>query len=115
MPLTEFALNYKKQITLNYHQMVELSKALAHRSVEYLKRITDESSDEEMIEVYRENLDTIIEISKIINPLIDEAVLMMEFKPKAILPKQKNYVSILVCDRFRELKLQSTRQAKLDR
>jgi len=78
MPLTEFALNYKKQITLNYHQMVELSKALAHRSVEYLKRITDESSDEEMIEVYRENLDTIIEISKIINPLIDEAVLINE-------------------------------------
>lgn len=78
MPLTEFALNYKKQITLNYHQMVELSKALAHRSVEYLKRITDESLDEEMIEVYRENLDTIIEISKIINPLIDEAVLINE-------------------------------------
>lgn len=78
MPLTEFALSYKKQITLNYHQMVELSKALAHRSVEYLKRITDESLDEEMIEVYRENLDTIIEISKIINPLIDEAVLINE-------------------------------------
>ena len=57
--------------------MVELSKAISHRSVEYLKRITQEL-DDSIIEIYRENLDILIQISKIINPLIDEAVLINE-------------------------------------
>jgi predicted transcriptional regulator len=77
MAITDFALNYNKQITLNYSQMVELSKAISHRSVEYLKRITQEL-DDSIIEIYRENLDILIQISQIINPLIDEAVLINE-------------------------------------
>lgn len=69
MPTTDFALNYEKQITLNYDQMLETHKALCARVAEFVER---------GINLEDESLKTILSVSKILDELIEEAVLLYE-------------------------------------
>ena len=79
MPITDFALNYKKQIVLNYDQMHEISKAIASRIRILIDRISldqDEENSEENFD--RESIDTLVSVSRILTPLIEQAVLEYE-------------------------------------
>lgn len=69
MPITDFALNYKKQITLNYDQMLETHKALCARVAEFVERGFSMDDD---------SFQTVLSVSKILNTLIEEAVLKYE-------------------------------------
>ena len=75
MAITDFALNYKKQITLNYDQMHEISKAIASRISILIDRITSDQNEEDFD---RESVDTLVSVSRILTPLIEQAVLEYE-------------------------------------
>ena len=75
MPITDFALNYKKQIVLNYDQMHEISKAIASRISILIDRITSDQNEEDFD---RESVDTLVSVSRILTPLIEQAVLEYE-------------------------------------
>jgi len=75
MAITDFALNYKKQITLNYDQMHEISKAIASRVSILIDRITSDQNEEDFD---RESVDTLVSVSRILTPLIEQAVLEYE-------------------------------------
>ena len=69
MPTTDFALNYKKEITLNYDQMLETHKALCARVAEFV---------EQGVDLEDERLKTIISVADVLDELIEEAVLLYE-------------------------------------
>ena len=69
MPITDFALNYKKEITLNYDQMLETHKALCARVAEFVKQGIPLDDD---------GLSTVLSVANILDTLIEEAVLKYE-------------------------------------
>lgn len=69
MPTTDFAFNHKKQITLNYDQMLETHKALCARVAEFV---------EQGVDLEDERLKTIISVADVLDELIEEAVLLYE-------------------------------------
>lgn len=65
MPITDFALNYKKEITLNYDQMLETHKALCARINEFM---------EEGISLDDDSFRTVLAVADILDELIEEGV-----------------------------------------
>lgn len=76
---SDFALNYKREITLNYAQMHQISKAVAARMVELLERagLKDENGiDPHLLD--SDALEILASVSRLLDPHITEAVDLFE-------------------------------------
>lgn len=79
MAVSDFALNYKKEITLNYAQMHQISKAVAARMVELLERAglkEEDGIDPELLD--SDGLEILASVSRLLEPYITEAVNLFE-------------------------------------
>lgn len=75
MAISEFALNYKKQITLNYDQMMETHKALCARLSDLMNRGVSLNDD---------RMRTTLAVSGLLNELIAEGTLVAEAEEAAL-------------------------------
>jgi len=79
MAVSDFALNYKKEITLNYAQMHQINKAVASRIVEILERAglkEEHGIDPELLD--SDGLEILASVSRLLEPYITEAVNLFE-------------------------------------
>lgn len=79
MAISDFALNYKKEVTLNYSQMHQISKAVAARMVEILERAglkEEDGIDSELLD--SDGLEILASVSRLLEPHITEAVNLFE-------------------------------------
>jgi hypothetical protein len=79
MPINEFALNYQKQVILNYAQMHELNKVIAARLAMLFSKISSDQYNEDDEKDYdRESIQILVSVSRLLDPLIEQAVLQYE-------------------------------------
>jgi len=76
---SDFAINHKREITLNYAQMHQISKAIAARMVELLERAglkENTGIDPELLD--SDSLEVLASVSRLLEPYITEAVDLFE-------------------------------------